>query len=91
MIKTAKELAAACEAVAKNYKSLYVLGCIGAPMNQSRLLIRHTQSKPKVSAEDARIFSFLAAFWLYARLLVYRFLLLWFMGAPIQPRTYKDL
>lgn len=35
MIKTAKELATACEAVAKNYKTLYILGCIGAPMNKS--------------------------------------------------------
>lgn len=35
MIQTGKELAAACEKVAKNYKTLYVLGCIGAPMTQS--------------------------------------------------------
>lgn len=33
MIKTGKELAAACVDVAKNYKSLYVLGCFGWPMN----------------------------------------------------------
>ena len=33
-IKTAKELAAAAEAVAKNYKTLYVMGCFGAPMNE---------------------------------------------------------
>lgn len=33
-IKTAKELAAACEDVAKNYKTLYVYGCFGAPMNE---------------------------------------------------------
>ena len=32
MITTAKELAAACENVAKNYKTLYVMGCIGAPL-----------------------------------------------------------
>ena len=32
-IKTAKELAAAAEAAAKNYKTLYVMGCFGAPMN----------------------------------------------------------
>lgn len=31
-IKTAKELAAACEDVARNYKTLYVYGCFGAPM-----------------------------------------------------------
>lgn len=33
MIKTAKELAQAAENVAKNYKTLYVMGCFGAPMN----------------------------------------------------------
>ena len=33
MIKTGKELAAACEKVAKDYKTLYVMGCFGAPMN----------------------------------------------------------
>lgn len=33
MIKTGKELAAACVDVAKNYKTLYVLGCFGWPMN----------------------------------------------------------
>ena len=32
-IKTAKELAAAAEAAAKNFKTLYVMGCFGAPMN----------------------------------------------------------
>ena len=32
-IKTAKELAAAAENVARNYKTLYVMGCFGAPMN----------------------------------------------------------
>ena len=31
-IKTGKELAAACVDVAKNYKTLYVMGCFGAPM-----------------------------------------------------------
>lgn len=37
-IKTAKELAIACESVAKNYKTLYVLGCFGAPMNAKNKL-----------------------------------------------------
>ena len=32
-IKTGKELATACVDVAKNYKTLYVLGCFGWPMN----------------------------------------------------------
>lgn len=34
-IKTGKELAAKCKEVAENYKTLYVLGCIGAPLNAS--------------------------------------------------------
>lgn len=33
MIQTAKELAAAAAEVAKNHKTLYVMGCFGAPMN----------------------------------------------------------
>ena len=33
MIKTNIELAAAAENVARNYKTLYILGCFGAPMN----------------------------------------------------------
>ena len=32
-IKTATELAEKCKEVAKKYKTLYVLGCFGAPMN----------------------------------------------------------
>ena len=36
MIKTAKELAAACVDVAKNHKTLYVLGCFGWPMTEER-------------------------------------------------------
>ena len=32
-IKTAKELAKRCEDVAKNNKTLYILGCFGAPMS----------------------------------------------------------
>lgn len=35
-IKTGKELAAAAESVAKNYKTLYVMGCFGAPMTPAR-------------------------------------------------------
>lgn len=35
MIKTNIELAAAAEKAAKDYKTLYVLGCFGAPMNAS--------------------------------------------------------
>lgn len=35
MIKSGKELAAACEQVANDYKTLYVMGCFGAPMTAS--------------------------------------------------------
>lgn len=34
-IKTAKELAAAAKNVAQNFKTLYVMGCFGAPMTDS--------------------------------------------------------
>ena len=34
MIKTANELVTACVDVAKNYKTLYVMGCFGAPMTE---------------------------------------------------------
>ena len=34
-IKTASELVAKCKEVAQNYKTLYVMGCFGAPMNAS--------------------------------------------------------
>lgn len=44
-IKTAKELAAACKDVAMNYKTLYVMGCFGAPMtekNKARYTKNHS-------------------------------------------------
>lgn len=34
MIKTNKQLAEKCIDIAKNYKTLYVMGCFGAPMNE---------------------------------------------------------
>lgn len=34
-IKTAAELATACKGVAKNHKTLYIMGCFGAPMNST--------------------------------------------------------
>ena len=34
MIKTSKELVAACLDVVNNHKTLYVMGCFGAPMNE---------------------------------------------------------
>lgn len=66
MIKTGKELATACENVAKNYKTLYILGCIGAPMNQSNKN-RYTNNlsynqkaarKEKILAASADTFGF---------------------------------
>jgi hypothetical protein len=35
IIKTGNDLAAACLHVARNYKTLYVMGCFGAPMTES--------------------------------------------------------
>lgn len=35
MIKTGKELAAACLDLARNHKTLYVMGCFGAPMTEA--------------------------------------------------------
>lgn len=66
MIKTAKELASACENAAKNYKTLYVLGCIGAPMNQSSKnrytnnlsYNMKTERKNKILAATADTFGF---------------------------------
>ena len=66
MIKTGKELASACEKVAKNYKTLYVLGCFGAPMtdaNKARYTqnyefnTRATRTK-KIKAASADTFGF---------------------------------
>ena len=64
MIRTGKELATACENVAKNYKTLYIMGCIGAPMNESNTK-RYTMNyaynakadrKPKILASSADTF-----------------------------------
>ena len=44
MIRTGKELAAAAEAVAQNHKTLYVMGCFGAPLtsaNKTRYTSNH--------------------------------------------------
>lgn len=40
-IKTARELAALCEEVARNYKTMYIKGCFGAPMT-ARNKLRYT-------------------------------------------------
>ena len=53
-IKTAKELAAAAENVARNYKTLYVMGCFGAPMtgkNKARYTKNHSYNKQAFRAE----------------------------------------
>lgn len=53
-IKTAKELAEACKDVAKNYKTLYIMGCFGAPMtakNKARYTKNHSYNKQTFRAE----------------------------------------
>ena len=48
MIETGKELATACKKVAENYKTLYVMGCFGAPLtgaNVSRYCNNHSYNK----------------------------------------------
>ena len=48
MIKTSKELATACKNVAQNYKTLYVMGCFGAPMtvaNRERYIQHHSYNQ----------------------------------------------
>ncbi len=65
-IKTGKELAAACENVAKNYKTLYVLGCFGWPMNEEKkqrarkeqAYNRKSDRAPKIDAAGADTFGF---------------------------------
>ena len=46
MIKTAKELVAACLDVVNNYKTIYVLSCFGAPMN-AKNKDRYAKADPK--------------------------------------------
>ena len=66
MIQTAKELVAACLNAAKNYKTLYVMGCFGAPMtgsNKTRYLNgysfnRKPERKAKIDAATADTFGF---------------------------------
>lgn len=51
MIKTGNELASACLNVAKNYKTLYVMGCFGAPMtsaNKERYCQNHSYNQQTV-------------------------------------------
>lgn len=66
MIKTGKELATACLNVANNYKTLYVMGCFGAPMtagNKIRYIEHHSYNKKvatqaKIKAASADTFGF---------------------------------
>ena len=66
MIKTGQELAAAAESVAKNHKTLYVMGCFGWPMTASmKARAKKEQSynrKPartaKIDAASAKTFGF---------------------------------
>ena len=50
-IKTGNELATACKNVANNYKTLYVMGCVGAPMtaaNKDRYTRNHSYNQQTV-------------------------------------------
>jgi len=50
-IKTASELVAKCKDVAQNYKTLYVMGCFGAPMtasNKERYTRNHSYNQQTV-------------------------------------------
>jgi peptidoglycan hydrolase-like protein with peptidoglycan-binding domain len=66
VIKTGKELASACEKVAKNYKTLYVMGCFGAPMtdkNKARYTKNHEYNQrparvKKINEASADTFGF---------------------------------
>ena len=66
MIKTGEELATACLNVAKNYKTLYVMGCFGAPMaasNKARYIQatsynQKADRKAKINAASADTFGF---------------------------------
>lgn len=59
MIRTGKELAAACVDVAKKYKTLYVLGCFGAPMTNSNK--NRYSNNLSYNMEDERSSKILAA------------------------------
>lgn len=66
MIKTGKELAVAAEAVAKNHKTLYVLGAFGWPMNASmkerakkaQSYNRKADRAAKIDAANEKVFGF---------------------------------
>lgn len=66
MIKTGKELATAAEAVAKKHKTLYVMGCFGAPLtsaNRARYTTNHSYNRQasrakKIQAATSDTFGF---------------------------------
>lgn len=64
MIKTGKELASACLDVAKNYKTLYVMGCFGWPMNDYNKkrakaeYVYNSNKAAKIDAASADTFGF---------------------------------
>ena len=65
-VKTGNQLAAAAEAVAKNHKTLYVMGCFGAPMttkNKARYTTNHVYNRrasrtKAINAASAETFGF---------------------------------
>lgn len=65
-IKTGKELATAAETVARNHKTLYVLGCFGAPMNaknkdrycKNQSFNKKAERTKKIKAATADTFGF---------------------------------
>ena len=65
-IKTGQDLATACIDVASNYKTLYVMGCFGAPMNESNKKVyinhhsynRRADRQPMINAATADTFGF---------------------------------
>ena len=66
MIQTGQQLAAAAEAVAKSHKTLYVMGCFGAPLHQAnrkRYTENHSYNRQapraaKIKAASADTFGF---------------------------------
>lgn len=58
IVMTAKELAERCRQLATQYKTLYIMGCFGAPMiakNRNRYGDNHAYNRQKVRAEKIRM------------------------------------
>ena len=66
MVETGQQLAAAAEAVARNHKTLYVMGCFGAPLhqaNRNRYTTNHSYNRQpartaKIKAASSDTFGF---------------------------------